>query len=122
MATHKIILEELCISLIYTSNTQMSWKNEWDEGIFFNTWSLAVEEQYYILRSLIVPFSLKLSSRNKAIALMVVLSSSFLLFITTSAYRTFVFNSYISLPSNVYKVLIGLYLSHLLFIGQQVPL
>lgn len=98
---------EALLSLTYTTNIRTFWKDGDEKGIFFNTWSLAVEAQYYLFWSLIVPLILRLSSRGKFMVLTSLISASFLMFILACIYRGFIFDYYISLPTNIYKMLIG---------------
>ena len=50
-----------------------------NDGVFFNTWSLAVEEQFYIFWSLLISFVLPLSSSRRAMVLVPLILGSFLL-------------------------------------------
>jgi peptidoglycan/LPS O-acetylase OafA/YrhL len=64
--------EDVALAATYTSNLAMAFWHQ-DAGVYGHTWSLALEEQFYLLWPLALPFVLKLRTRQ-AVGLLMALA------------------------------------------------
>ena len=68
----ELLKSDALAAFFYTHNMFPVQKDEprlMYPGLFLNTWSLAVEEQFYIFWSLVIPFVVPLSLRKRALVL-----------------------------------------------------
>ncbi|CAO1627594.1 unnamed protein product [Jaminaea pallidilutea] len=75
-------------------------------GMHINTWSLAVEEQFYIAWSLTLPWMTELSPRNRALILTLLILASGVINTGTIPGPPWLFG-FLSLSANVWKMAVG---------------
>lgn len=97
------VIEQSIVALLYVENF---YHDRYDGGVFAHTWSLAVEEQFYLLWPVIL--GLLLRGRRWVMALLLaaaILTSVALRFLLVS--RGEISIAYASLPTNAYALLAG---------------
>jgi peptidoglycan/LPS O-acetylase OafA/YrhL len=97
------------LSLFYLGNVKSLWPQSSYTGPWGNTWSLACEEQYYIIWSLSLPFLLKRSTRTRAVLLGGVMAYFIVLRVWTSIYAGSFYGTdwRYGLWANMWKMLAG---------------
>lgn len=97
------------LALFYCQNLHGLWASETDPGVFGHMWSLACEEQYYIVWALVLPFILRGSMRKRTIIMGLSMAISFYARVITSMYPGTFFGAHWhdSLFTNVWKMLLG---------------
>jgi peptidoglycan/LPS O-acetylase OafA/YrhL len=105
-ATH--VIRYALMALCYLTNVTSLWvKNS--PGIFSNTWSLACEEHFYIVWSLLLPFVCRASPRLRVPLIAGLIAASLSLRIYTGMYPGSFFGAhyYFNSFNNFWKMLLG---------------
>lgn len=96
------------LTLFYLGNIRFLWLND-DGGVWGHTWSLACEEQYYIMWSLALPLIIKMKNRRRNIVLYSLTIAFAILRINLAIFPSYLLgiDYYFSLWGNIWKMLLG---------------
>ncbi|UZJ55629.1 hypothetical protein CBS101457_004949 [Exobasidium rhododendri] len=96
------------LAVFYVQNIPDLWPKSLDPGPFGQTWSLACEEQYYIIWSLLLPFIIRMKVRLRCIVAFGLIAISYFIRVHTSLVGiVYGVNWKFSLASNVWKMVLG---------------
>lgn len=97
------------LALFYMQNFHGLWVTDASPGPFGHMWSLACEEQYYLVWALVLPFIVACSVRKRAVIMLGFIAISFYARVITSMYPGTFFGAdwHDSLFTNVWKMLLG---------------
>jgi peptidoglycan/LPS O-acetylase OafA/YrhL len=107
---HYIYMKDYCLlAVFYMQNMHGMWPERGNPGPFGHLWSLACEEQFYIIWAMVLPFIMRSSLRRKYVILTSLIGLSFFARIVTSMYPGTFFGMHWhdSLGTNVWKMLLG---------------